>query len=200
MLKDRLYTTAADGLPRRSAQNALWHITHALLRLIAPFVSFTAEEAWAVFAPDALAERGTIFAETAHALPALPHADALLNKWHVIRDTRSVVLKRLEEARAAGTIGSSLQAEIEIRAPSDRYQLLMELHNDLRFVMITSQAIVREAAHESECDVVVAPSPHPKCDRCWHWRADVGHDPAHPRLCGRCTSNLFGSGEPRRVA
>jgi isoleucyl-tRNA synthetase len=200
VLKDRLYTAAADGHARRSAQNALWHITNALLRLLAPFISFTAEEAWAVFAPQALAERGTIFAETVHALPGLAHPDALLDKWHVIREIRATVLKKLEDARTAGLIGSSLQAEIEIRVPSDRYSLLLELRNDLRFVMITSQAVVREAPREAECDVVVTPSSHPKCDRCWHYRSDVGHDPAHPRLCGRCTSNLYGLGEARTVA
>ena len=124
VLKDRLYTASADGHARRSAQNALWHITHALLRLLAPFVSFTAEEAWAVFAPEALAERGTIFAETVHELPTLAHPEALLNKWHVIRDIRATVLKKLEDARAAGAIGSSLQAEVELHVPSDRYSLL----------------------------------------------------------------------------
>ncbi len=200
ILKDRLYTSAAAGPARRSAQNALWHITNALLRLLAPFISFTAEEAWAVFAPAALAERGTIFAETAHTFPVIPHADALLNKWQVIRETRAEALKKLEDARSAGLIGSSLQAEIEIRAPSDRYGLLLALKNDLRFVMITSQAVVKEAAHEHDCEVVVTPSPHPKCERCWHYRADVGADASHAKLCGRCVSNLYGAGELRHVA
>ena len=158
VLKDRLYTAAADGLPRRSAQNALWHITQALLRLLAPFLSFTAEEAWAVFAPDALAARGTVFAETVHAGPAPTHPEALLRKWNVIRDIRADVLKKLEDARAAGLIGSSLQAEVDIRVPSDRYGLLLELKNDLRFVMITSQAVVHETQRRRHgpdaCDVV----------------------------------------------
>ena len=200
VLKDRLYTAASDGRPRRSAQNALWHVTQTLLRLLAPFISFTAEEAWAIFAPEAAATRETIFAETAHELPNQPHADALLFKWGVIRELRASVLKKLEEARTAGAIGSSLQAELEIEVPSDRYGLLLALKNDLRFVMITSQATVREAAREAGETIVVKPSPHPKCDRCWHWRADVGRDPAHPKLCGRCVSNLFGAGEERTVA
>ncbi len=200
VLKDRLYTSAAGGRPRRSAQNALWHITNTLLRLMAPFISFTAEEAWAVFAPEVAAARGTIFAETAHVLPMLAHGDALLHKWSVIRDVRSTVLKKLEDARAAGEIGSSLQAKIAIDVPSDRYGLLLTLKNDLRFVMITSQAVLHETSHETECDVVVTPSPHVKCDRCWHYRDDVGRDAAHPSLCGRCVSNLFGSGEARTAA
>ncbi len=200
VLKDRLYTSGTDSHARRSAQNGLWHITQGLLRLLAPFISFTAEEAWAVFAPDALAEKGTIFAETAYAFPAIAHAEALTHKWSALRDTRAVVLKQLEESRAAGRIGSSLQAEIEIRAPSDRYHLLLELGSDLRFMMITSQATVVEAPRDQDCSVVVAPSPHPKCERCWHYRKDVGADAAHPKLCGRCVSNLFGAGERRRAA
>ena len=200
VLKDRLYTSKADGLPRRSAQNALWHITNTLLRLMAPFISFTAEEAWAVFAPDALATRGTIFAETTHVPPLPAHPEALLNKWNVIRDIRALALKKLEDARTAGLIGSSLQAEIEIHAPSDRFGLLWALKNDLRFVMITSQATTIESAHESEMEVIVKASPHPKCDRCWHYRKDVGVDPAHATLCGRCVANLHGNGEPRVVA
>ena len=200
ILKDRLYTSAADGPARRSAQNALWHITQALLRLLAPFLSFTAEEAWAIFAPEVLAERGTIFAETAHTLPPLVDADRLLHKWNVIREIRASVLKKLEDSRTAGLIGSSLQAEIELHVPSDRYGLLLELKNDLRFVMITSQAVLHEAAHETGEAIVVAPSTHPKCDRCWHYRSDVGRDASHATLCGRCVSNLFGAGEVRSVA
>lgn len=200
ILKDRLYTSSADGPARRSAQNALWHITQTLLRLLAPFISFTAEEAWAVFAPDALAAKGTIFAETAHVLPSLSHPDALLHKWHVIRDIRGQVQKKLEDARAAGLIGSSLQAEVDLRVPSDRYNLLLELKNDLRFVMITSQAVVHEAPREAEMEIVVTPSSHPKCERCWHYRSDVGGDAAHAKLCGRCVSNVFGTGEVRQVA
>ena len=200
ILKDRLYTGGADSHARRSAQNALWHIASSLLRLIAPMLSFTAEEAWAVFAPDAYASNGTIFTETYHALPAIAQADALLHKWDVIRDVRSAVLKKLEDARTAGLIGSSLQAEVEIHAAADRYNLLLELKNDLRFVMITSQATVKEAAREGDEAIVVTPSANPKCERCWHYRKDVGADAAHPKLCSRCVANLYGDGEVRTVA
>ena len=171
-----------------------------MLRLIAPVLSFTAEEAWAVFAPDALAARGTIFAETYHTLPAIADGAMLLNKWASLRAIRSEVQKKLEDARAAGLIGSSLQAEVEIRASGDRYGLLLELKNDLRFVLITSQATVTQAAHAADEAIVVTPSSHTKCERCWHWRADVGVDAAHPAICGRCVANLYGSGEARAVA
>ena len=200
ILKDRLYTASADGHARRSAQNALWHITQALLRLLAPFISFTAEEAWAVFAPQALAERGTIFAETAHVFPTIAHAEVLLHKWDALRAIRADVLKKLEDARTAGLIGSSLQAEVEIHAAGDRYTLLLELRNDLRFVMITSQASVKEAAHADQEAIVVTPSTHPKCERCWHYRKDVGADSAHSKLCARCVANLYGTGEVRTAA
>ena len=200
ILKDRLYTSAADSHARRSAQNALWHIANALLRLIAPVLSFTAEEAWAVFAPNALAARGTIFAETYHALPAIDDGAMLLNKWATLRAIRTEVQKKLEDARSAGLIGSSLQAEVEIRASGDRYGLLLELKNDLRFVLITSQATVAQVAHAADEAIVVTPSSHPKCERCWHWRADVGADTAHPAICGRCVANLYGQGEERFIA
>ena len=200
ILKDRLYTSGTDSHARRSAQNALWHITSSLLRLIAPMLSFTAEEAWAVFAPDAYASNGTIFIETYHPLPAITHADALIYKWTTLRAIRADVLKKLEDARAASLIGSSLQAEVEIHATGDRYNLLLELKNDLRFVMITSQATVKEAAREGEQAIMVTPSSHPKCERCWHYRKDVGADPARPKLCVRCVANLYGSGEVRTVA
>ena len=200
ILKDRLYTTAPDSVARRSAQNALWHIASSLLRLIAPILSFTAEEAWAVFAPKALAARGTIFAETYHALPPIADGAVLQNKWAVLRAIRAEVLKKLEDARAAGLIGSSLQAEVEIRASGDRYELLLELKNDLRFVLITSQAVITQVAHAADEEILVTPSAHKKCERCWHWRADVGAEAAHAAICARCVANLYGKGEQRAVA
>jgi isoleucyl-tRNA synthetase len=200
ILKDRLYTTSATGVSRRSAQNALWHITAALLPLMAPILSFTAEEAWAVFGKRATDPKETIFAATYHELPRIPDAPALLEKWAALRAVRAEVMKRLEDVRVQGKIGSSLQAEVEIKAQGSRYAALASLGNDLRFVLITSQAGVAELASGAEESVEVSPSRHPKCERCWHYRADVGADVRHPGLCGRCTANLFGSGEPRSFA
>ncbi len=190
VLKDRLYTTAPKSLARRSAQTALARITHAMLRWMAPFLSFTAEEAWAVF------DGGpTIFTETYVAFDE-PDA-ALLARWQRIRDVRDTVNKEIEAVRSAGGVGSSLQATVRIAAPADDLALLQSLGDDLRFVLITSQA---EVVPGDELAVTVTPSSATKCERCWHWRDDVGHDAAHPGLCGRCTSNLHGPGEPRRVA
>jgi len=202
ILKDRLYTSATQSPARRSAQTAIWHITSALLRVIAPVLSFTAEEAWPLFAPERHQARGeTIFTEVWHAFPPVADADALIARWTRLREIRAEVLRELETVRGAGAIGSSLQAEIEIAASGDDLALLESLGNDLRFVTITSQALTRAAEPGSAAPSVrVTPSQHAKCERCWHWRSDVGHDPARPGLCGRCAANLFGAGEPRRFA
>jgi isoleucyl-tRNA synthetase len=201
ILKDRLYTTGADSRPRRSAQTALAHITHSLLRVMAPILSFTAEEAWPLFAPKLWKSGGeTIFTQTYHELPAVDDAHLLLVKWARIRALRADVLRKLEEVRSAGGIGSSLQAEVELRVTAEDHDLLSTLSDDLRFVLITSQARVAKAASPADTGVLVTPSAHAKCERCWHWRADVGADPAHPKICGRCVGNLQGSGEPRAFA
>src|SRR2546423_1755837 len=105
-----------------------------------------------------------------------------------------------ENHRSAGRIGSSLQAEVEIVASGEKLKLLKGLGDDLRFVLITSRATVARAASEADEAIHTLPSPHPKCERCWHYRADVDSDPAHPGICGRCVQNLYGSGEPRRFA
>ena len=198
VLKDRLYTTAPDSHARRSAQTALSHIAHAMLRWMAPFLSFTAEEAWRVFGP---ADAFSIFAETY--VDTRPWEDApLLARWRRIAAVRAESNRQIELLRAAGKLGSSLQAEVTIAADADTRALLDSLGDDLRFVLITSAANVQPPAEGEVNDLVVTPraSSSPKCERCWHYRDDVGSDPAHPTICGRCTSNLHGAGEPRTVA
>jgi isoleucyl-tRNA synthetase len=194
VLKDRLYTTGADSRPRRSAQTALALIRDALLKLMAPVLSFTAEEAWRILHLD----DSTIFVHTwEKMIPGVPDAEALVAKWARILEVRALVQKELEAVRQTGVIGSSLQAEIAIGADPDTYAPLASLGDDLRFVLITSAATVQR---KDALAVTVTPSPHAKCERCWHWRADVGSDPAHPGLCARCMANLFGAGEPRLYA
>jgi isoleucyl-tRNA synthetase len=196
VLKDRLYTCGKDSRARRSAQNALYHITQSLLRLMAPVLSFTAEEAWKIYQPG----DETIFVHTYYRFPEISGAEALKMKWGKLREFRSEVQRVLEPLRAAGKIGSSLQAEIEIAASGDKLKLLRSLDDELRFVLITSRASVAEAASEAGEAIRAEPSAHPKCERCWHWRADVGADPTHPGICGRCVENLFGPGESRQFA
>jgi isoleucyl-tRNA synthetase len=195
ILKDRLYTLKVDAPARRSAQTALWHITRWMLTTMAPILSFTAEEAWQVFQPGAV----TIFTELTHTLPALAD-EALFNRWKDIEQVRSTVQKEIEKLRVEGKLGSSLQAEVVVHCQAPLYDELAALGDDLRFVFITSRAEVRRDEIASGVRVDVTPSPHAKCALCWHWRADVGSDPAHPALCGRCVSNRFGAGEPRRFA
>ncbi len=193
VLKDRLYTSAPKSLARRSAQTALWQITHAMLRWMAPFLSFTAEEAWTVFAGNKT--RGSIFFETFW--PFVTPEEALIAKWSRIRAIRDVANKEIEAVRVAGQVGASLQATLEITAGADDAALLRSLGDDLKFVTITSAVTVVDG---DELKVTVSPSTAVKCERCWHYRDDVGSHAAHPTICARCVNNLEGSREARTVA
>ena len=190
VLKDRLYTSAPKSLARRSAQTVLYRITHAMLRLMAPFLSFTAEEAWQSFGSSE-----SIFMETFSDL-GTPN-EALLAKWSRIREIRDQVNKDIEALRADGKVGASLQASVNLQVEPKDHALLASLADDLKFVFITSQLNLEEG---SELVATVSVSPDTKCDRCWHYSPDVGVNPAHPTLCGRCDSNLHGAGEKRLFA
>ena len=189
ILKDRLYTCKADSPARRSAQTALHHITHALVRLMAPILSFTAEELWQAFTGR---KDDSVFFQTWHAIPEVADASALIARWARLRELRTPVRKEIEALRAAGKVGSSLQAEVEFHAEGDDYQLLRSLGEDLKFVMLTSAAHV----HRGPAELEVKASAHRKCERCWHYRADVNDE----ALCGRCQLNLNGPGERRSHA
>jgi isoleucyl-tRNA synthetase len=200
VLKDRLYTTRADSRARRSAQTALWHVTQALLRWIAPILSFTAEEAFPLLNPQQHAAGAqTIFSQTWHHLPAIEQSGSLLAEWDAIRALRAEVLKAIESERATGRVGSSLQAEVAIRVGGESYQRLARLGDDLKFVLIVSKATLEHVENFTP-QIIVTPSEETKCERCWHWRADVNASPKHPGLCGRCVDNLDGFGETRAHA
>jgi isoleucyl-tRNA synthetase len=192
VLKDRLYTAAANSKARRSAQTALWHITHAMLRWMAPFLSFTAEEAWKLFGNS---KTGTIFTETYWQFEAAD--DALITKYNRIRVIRDEVNKALEELRAKGEVGSSLQAEVSLSLPPEDHALLATLGDDLKFIFITSAIEIVASDAQS---IRATASKHQKCERCWHYREDVGSHAEHPSICGRCVSNLYGEGEKRSCA
>ncbi len=196
ILKDRLYTAQKAGKPRRSAQTALHHITHALVRLMAPILSFTAEECWTHLAPG----KETVFAETYHQIPMPRDAESLLARWNSLREFRGEVTKKLEELRVAGKIGSALDAEVSVVAAGPQYDLLHSLGEDLRFVFIVSKVTLQRTDRPDQARIDAVPSEHVKCERCWHHRVDAGSHAEHPTLCGRCVSNLFGSGEPRGFA
>ena len=198
VLKDRLYTTAPKSLARRSAQTALWQITQAMLRWMAPFLSFTAEEAWAVLGTAGKTPADTkesIFLDTYVQLGAPDQA--LLTKWSRIRDIRDTVNKDIEVLRAEGKVGSSLQANVALTVGTQDHALLASLGDDLKYVFITSaiELIAGEALF-----VRSRSSNATKCERCWHYRDDVGAAAADPGICARCTSNLYGAGEVRKFA
>ena len=190
ILKDRLYTTAPKSKARRSAQTALHQISQALLRLMAPFLSFTAEEAWQV-----VGNSESIFMETYAKFDAPD--EALLEKWRDIRFLRDMANKEIEKLRSDGAIGSSLQVDLFIFLSTKYQEILRSLGEDLKYVFLSSSV---ELGDELGLTVKATPSTNAKCERCWHYRADVGVDTAHPTICSRCSSNLYGSGEIRTVA
>ena len=203
VIKDRIYTLQEDSPARRSAQTALFHIAEAFARWLAPVLSFTAEEIWQRLP----GPRGpSIFLEDWYeGIPAVtPGAH-----WPVALKAREAVSQELEGLRAAGAIGSSLDAEASLYCNGEIKAALDCLEDELRFVLITSRAVARDAedrpadARPSGMEglwIQVAASPHDKCARCWHRCEDIGADPAHPTLCGRCVLNIAGAGETRRFS
>ncbi|MDA1011354.1 MAG: isoleucine--tRNA ligase [Proteobacteria bacterium] len=191
ILKDRLYTSGESSLERKAAQNAMWHITNSLLRLMAPILSFTADEAWPIFIRDD--QDSVLF----HAWYKFPDIDQdLLSKWDHLRRLRALAQKKLEEKRSAGDIGSSLQAEVSVTAFGQDYDLLSSLKDDSRYLFLTSSFnLIKGDA--PDFFVVADKSLHQKCERCWHYRSDVGSIPEHETICERCVSNLSGGGEQR---
>jgi isoleucyl-tRNA synthetase len=205
IIKDRLYTTGAESHPRRSAQTAMYQIAEGMVRWIAPILSFTAEEVWR-FLPAVANE--SVFLNTWHQFPAGAERAAAID-WPALIALKADVAIELERLRTAGAIGAPLEAEVTVFAANAEVAPLSALQDELRFVLITSQARVVETetapagAVKSSRDGVwleVKPSSQPKCVRCWHLRSDVGSDPRHPELCARCVVNIEGPGEERQFA
>jgi isoleucyl-tRNA synthetase len=206
VLKDRLYTTPAKSHARRSAQTAMFWIVEAIVRWLAPILSFTAEEIWR-FMPGT--RNASVFLNTWVALPQgaaqRPQID-----WDVLLRVRSGVMRELEKLRNANAIGAPLDAEVDVYCAPHVLQVLQPMGEELRFAFITSAARVHRAdsrpadaaaAEEGNDDfawIVARPSAAKKCVRCWHKREDVGNYPKHPELCGRCVANVDGQGEQRR--
>ena len=211
IIKDRQYTTQADSVASRSAQTALYHIAEAMCRWLAPILSFTADEIWQYLPGD----RGESVQLEAW-YPDLFELDANepmnMDFWQQVLETRSTVSKQLENLRVANRIGSSLDAEVAVYCNGELQKNLSKLEDELRFVMITSEARVNapEARPDDAVEarlasgetiyIVAGASDHGKCVRCWHHRPDVGKDAEHPELCGRCVENVAGNGERRRYA
>lgn len=194
--KDRLYTMREDSRGRRSAQSAMFHILEAFTRWIAPILSFTADEIWG-FLPG---ERVTnvLFTTWYEGLSPLP-ADAPLSAedFDKLLALREQMAKVLEPMRANGVIGAALDAEITVSASAETAAKWQPLAEELRFLFISGDVAV-SAVNADEVFVLAQPSSKSKCVRCWHHRADVGVNAAHPELCGRCVSNIEGPGEDRK--
>ncbi|WP_259642538.1 isoleucine--tRNA ligase, partial [Pseudomonas savastanoi] len=208
IIKDRQYTTAADSTARRSCQTALFHISEALVRWIAPILAFTADELWQ-FLPGERNE--SVMLNTWYeGLTEMP-ADFDMDRayWERIMAVKTSVNKEMENLRAAKAIGGNLQAEVTLYAEESLVADLSKLSNELRFVLITSTASVAPLVSAPADAVVtevaglklkVLKSSHAKCARCWHHREDVGVNPEHPEICGRCVDNISGAGEVRHYA
>ncbi|MCK5865648.1 MAG: isoleucine--tRNA ligase, partial [Marinobacter adhaerens] len=207
IIKDRQYTTQADSLARRSCQTALYHVAEALVRWIAPILSFTADEIWQHLP----GKRGdTVFYETWYeGLTALPdNAELGRDYWREMYSVKEAVNKCLEEARARGEIKGSLSAEVTLFCEGDLAADLKHLGEELRFVLITSEASVKPVSEAGDAEmtsheglrVKVTPAAHTKCERCWHHREDVGRNAKYDDLCGRCVTNVEGPGEARAYA
>jgi isoleucyl-tRNA synthetase len=194
ILKDRLYTTPAQGHARRSAQTAMFHIAESIVRWLAPILSFTAEEIWRHL-PGTRAE--SVFLATWHTLPVVPVSGI---DWPALIALRASVMHKLEELRDAGAIGSSLDAAVDVHVAPDAFDKVNALADELRFLFITSQARLHKGAAAEEAVIEVTPSQDKKCVRCWHHRPDVGSHPEHPELCDRCVTNLALPGERRLFA
>jgi isoleucyl-tRNA synthetase len=200
ILKDRLYTTAPNSHARRSAQTALTHITHSVLRVMAPMLSFTAEEAWPIFAPEQAKKTGTILTETWYEFPAVTNPDPIDARWDIVRTVRADATKEIENLREAGKLGSSLQAELTLHLHGERYEALAALGDDLRFVTITSKAALVKVDSEQDEKIEVTASSANKCERCWHYSDEISTEEKTAGLCPRCVSNLHGDGEERAHA
>lgn len=193
IIKDRLYTMAAGSTGRRSAQTVLWHITQALVRLLAPITSFTAHEVWEVL-------NGTgdsVFLDRWHAIPSVADAAALNAQFALAREIRAQAQKDIEVLRTDGKLGSSLQAEVSITTNGDTHAALAALGDELKFLLIVSKAELQQG---SETAISVKVAEYEKCERCWHYHPTVGTVDGHPTLCARCDDNLHGAGEVRQHA
>ncbi len=206
VIKDRQYTCQTESLARRSAQTALYHIVEALVRWMAPILSFTAEDIWQQIPGE---RSQSVLLETWYEglLPIdEPACKYTISSelWTKLFALREAVNHELEILRTAETIGSSLDAEVDIYCDDTLFTQLDALEDELRFIFITSyarlNALDKKPSNANEYNdfwLKVQASEHAKCVRCWHHREDVGSHAEHPELCGRCVENIVGKGEKR---
>ncbi|MFT4652372.1 MAG: isoleucyl-tRNA synthetase [Patiriisocius sp.] len=207
IIKDRQYTAKSDGLARRSCQTALFHIMESLVRWMAPITSFTAQELWEVMPGDR--EKFVFTGKWYEGLPNISNQVLDNDFWQQIMQVKADVNSALEKARINKLIGGSLEAKVTLFVDAKTSILLSKLGEELRFVLITSEALVKEIAQKpidaletpnNHLFVLVEKSTDEKCARCWHHKPEVGIDPKHPELCNRCIDNVDGKGEVRHYA
>jgi isoleucyl-tRNA synthetase len=193
IIKDRLYTMPEKSLERRSAQTALYHITHALTRMIAPILSFTAEELW-----QTITDGQNIFKESWYEFKSSSLNQEELQFLREIEDIRPIVNKSIEAEREKGLVGSALECDVQLSCESEAFQILKPYESELHYIFIVSRVSLIE--EQQGLSVSVKKINHDKCDRCWHFESSVGTHQEHPSICERCITNLFGDGEKRKYA
>ena len=209
IIKDRQYTAKADSVARRSCQTALWHIAEALVRWMAPVMSFTADEIWGHLSGQR--EQYVFTGEWYQGLFGLAEDEALNSAyWEQLLKVRSEVNKVIEQARADKRIGGALEASVVLYADESLAEKLKALGDELRFVLLTSAVQVADypsapadaiqSEHLKGLKVVLTKAEGEKCPRCWHYTTDVGQNPEHAEICGRCYTNVAGAGEERKFA
>lgn len=215
IIKDRQYTAAKESLARRSAQTALYHVLEALVRWMAPILTFTAEEVW-----QAMRDRGNARLESVYltefydGLVSLEEGTPFDTAyWNRLLEVRREAAKQIEQLRTEGKVGSSLQTGITVYADDALFADIARLEDELRFVLLSSYADLKPLAEREESlpvqelegakfavKVTALGDEYHKCVRCWHHREEVGKHPEHPELCDRCVENLSPEGEDRHYA
>ena len=207
VLKDRLYTAKAGTIAVRSAQTAIYHILEAFVRWLAPVLSFTAEEIWQYMPGERLPS--VLLAQWYEQFPALQDPQGLDEDfWQTVRAVRDEVNKVIEGMRSRSELGAALEAEVVLYADENLYHILSQLHDELRFILITSKASVKKmsaakdaiATEMPELKIAVIKTTAPKCARCWHRTPEIGHNHHYPDICDRCIENIEGDGEVRAYA
>jgi len=208
VIKDRQYTAKEGCHAHRSCQTAMFHILEGLVRWVAPILSFTSDEIWQSMPGE---RDSTIFIEEWYSKlqPLSDQSKVTIDTWQLLSNIRLAVNKLIETMRGEGQIGGSLEAEVTLYLSQEHSAKLADMVSELRFILITSKAKIRaieqipEDAVRTDIEgvaITVARSEHEKCERCWHRVEDIGVDPEHPTICGRCATNVSGEGEQRVFA
>jgi isoleucyl-tRNA synthetase len=199
IVKDRLYTYAPNSAGRRSAQTALWRVCEAMVRLLAPIMSFTCDEVWQYLIPIEAREQSVHLAKLPSAADILGSPSVLAEdplqqqEWTTLRNVRDQVLKALEAARNQKQIGKSLEAQVHLSASDSLYPVLERYRDELRYLFIVSQVELERSTSgngTSPLAIRVSRAQGEKCDRCWNYSVHVGEDKQYPTVCERCSAVL----------